>query len=49
MQTTVDELTVKGKAARKAARQLAKMTGKAKNHALLNIADNLKISPGRHP
>ena len=42
MQTTVDELTVKGRAARKAARQLAKMTGKAKNHALLNIADNLK-------
>ena len=42
MQTVVDELAVKGKAARKAARQLAKTTGKAKNQALLNIADGLK-------
>ena len=42
MQTVVDELAVKGKAARKAARQLAKTTGKAKNQALSNIADGLK-------
>ena len=42
MQTLVDELAVKGKAARKAARQLAKTTGKVKNQALLNIADSLK-------
>ena len=42
MQTLVDELAVKGKAARKAARQLAKTTGKVKNQALLNIADGLK-------
>ena len=42
MQTLVDELAVKGKAARKAARQLAKMTGEAKNRALLHIADGLK-------
>ena len=42
MQTLVDELAVKGKAARKAARQLAKTTGKVKNRALLNIADGLK-------
>ena len=42
MQTVVDELAVKGKAARKAARQLAKTTGKAKNQALLNVADGLK-------
>ncbi len=42
MQTVVDELAVKGKAARKAARQLAKTTGEAKNQALSNIADGLK-------
>ena len=42
MQTVVDELAVKGKAARKAARQLAKTTGKAKNQALLNVVDGLK-------
>ena len=42
MQTVVDELAVKGKAARKAARQLAKTSGKAKNQALLNVVDCLK-------
>ena len=42
MQTVVDELAVKGKAARKAARQLAKTSGKAKNQALLNVVDGLK-------
>ena len=42
MQTVADELEVKGKAARKAARELAKTTGQVKNQALLNIADGLK-------
>ena len=42
MQTVVDELSVKGKAARKAARQLAKTTGEDKNQALLNVVDGLK-------
>ena len=42
MQTVVDELAAKGKAARKSARQLAKTTGKAKDQALLNVADGLK-------
>ncbi|MCH7785951.1 MAG: glutamate-5-semialdehyde dehydrogenase [Chloroflexi bacterium] len=42
MQTVADELKAKGKAARKAARELAKTTGQVKNQALLNIADGLK-------
>lgn len=42
MQTVADELEKKGKAARKAARELAKTTGNVKNQALLNIADGLK-------
>ena len=42
MPTSVDELEVKGKAARKAARKLAKLPGQAKDQALLNVADGLK-------
>jgi len=42
MQTAVDELEVKGKAARKAARKLAKLSGQKKDRALLNIADALE-------
>lgn len=42
MQTTVDELTTKGKTARIAARQLAKVGGGVRTQALLNIADRLE-------
>ena len=38
----MDELEAKGKAARKAARELAKQSTLVKNQALLNIADGLK-------
>ena len=44
MQTTVDELTTKGKTARVAARQLAKVGGGVRTQALLNIADRLESS-----
>ena len=42
MQTATDELETKGKAARKAARLLAKLGTDVKNRALVNIADSLK-------
>ena len=42
MQTTVDELKIKGEAARSAARSLAKIPGRVKDEALLNVADALK-------
>ena len=42
MQTTVDELTTKGRTARVAARQLAKTGGGVRTQALLNIADCLE-------
>ncbi len=42
MQTTVDELTTKGRTARIAARQLAKTGGGVRTQALLNIADRLE-------
>ena len=42
MNTGVDELEQKGKAARKAARELAKLPTQVKDRALLNIADGLK-------
>ena len=38
----IDELVVKGKAARKAARRLATISADVKNTALLNVADGLK-------
>ena len=38
----IDELTVKGKAARKAARRLATISADVKNAALHNVADGLK-------
>jgi glutamate-5-semialdehyde dehydrogenase len=41
MQTAVDELTTKARAAKKAAREVAKLTGQVKDRALLNIADRL--------
>ena len=41
MQTTTDEIKVKGELARKGARKLATLTGAVKNQALLNIADAL--------
>ena len=41
MQTIVDELKIKGKAAHYAAREVAKLHGGIKNQALLNIADAL--------
>ncbi len=44
MTTTIDELTSRGRAARDAARQLAKATGEARNRALLGIADGLESS-----
>ena len=46
MQTVASELDVKGKASRKAARELAKLTGDVKNRALLRIADNLVARQG---
>ena len=42
MQTAVDELTTKAQAAKKAARELAQLSGEVKNNALLSIADGLK-------
>lgn len=42
MQTAVDELTTKARAAKEAARQVARLTGQVKDRALLNIADRLK-------
>lgn len=42
MQTTVDELGLKGVAARKAARKLTKLSTSTKDRALLNIAEALK-------
>ena len=44
MQTTVDELTNKGKTARIAARRLAKVGGAVRTQALLNIAERLESS-----
>ena len=44
MQTTVDELTSKGRTARVAARQLAKTGGGVRTQALLNVADSLESS-----
>ena len=44
MQTTVDELKSKGKTARTAARQLAKVGGGVRTQALLNIAERLESS-----
>lgn len=41
IKTTIDELADKGLAAKKAARELAKVTGGVRNHALLNIADSV--------
>lgn len=42
MQTVADELELKGRAARKAARELAKLPSPVKDRALLNVADGLK-------
>ena len=42
MQTAVDELEAKGKAARQAARALAKLPTSVKDRALLDIAEDLK-------
>ena len=42
MQTTVDELTTKGRTARTAARQLAKVGGGVRTQSLLNIAERLE-------
>ncbi len=42
MQTAVDELTTKARAAKQAAREVAKLPGAVKDSALLNIADLLK-------
>ena len=42
MQTAEDELTTKARAAKEAAREVARLTGKVKDRALLNIADRLK-------
>ena len=39
---SIDELAVRGKAARVAARALAKTTGETRRHALLNVADALE-------
>ena len=41
MKTTTDELASKGLAAKRAARELAKVTGGVRNRALLNIADRI--------
>ena len=41
LKTTIDELSSKGLAAKKAARELAKVTGDVRNRALLNIADRI--------
>lgn len=42
METQSDELTRKGQAAKKAARELAKLNGDVKNDALFSIADGLE-------
>ncbi len=42
MQTVADELELKGRAARKAAKELAKLPSAVKDRALLNVADGLK-------
>ncbi len=42
MQTVADELELKGRAARKAARELAKLPSAVKDRALLNVADGLR-------
>ena len=44
--TTIDELAVMGQAAKKAARQLARISTQVKNRALLNIADALQARQG---
>ena len=44
--TTIDELAVMGQAAKKAARQLARISTQVKNRALLNIADALQARHG---
>ena len=44
--TTIDELAVMGRAAKKAARQLARMSTQVKNQALLNIAEALEVRQG---
>ena len=44
--TTIDELAVMGQAAKKAARQLARMSTQVKNQALLNIAEALEARQG---
>ena len=44
--TTIDELAVMGRAAKKAARQLARMPTQVKNQALLNIAEALEARQG---
>jgi len=43
---TIDELAVMGRAAKKAARQLARTSTQVKNRALLNIADALEARQG---
>ena len=43
---TIDELAVMGRAAKKAARQLARTSTQIKNQALLNIADALEARQG---
>ncbi len=42
MQTVTDELELKGRAARKASRELAKLTSAVKDAALLNVVDGLR-------
>ena len=42
MQKTIDELKLKGKAARLAAKELAKLTTSVKNQALVNLAEDLE-------
>ena len=42
MQTVADELELKGRAARKAARELAKLPSAVKDRALLNVTNGLK-------
>ena len=42
MRTVADELEIKGRAARSAARKLAKLPTRMKDQALLNVADGLK-------
>ena len=44
--TTIDDLAVMGRAAKKAARMLARTSTKVKNRALLNIAEALEVRQG---